>query len=123
MSRDATIIEISSESDSDNECNANYPFDGISKIELIKDETDTIDDDDVQIVSITQLAPEPVAARTKPGEPIEFSSFKIFVFHCCLPFFSSSQCARSHSQFGGCGEIFRAEKWFVGAVEKVSNCV
>lgn len=60
MSRDAAVIEISSESDSDNECNAKYPFDGISKIELIEDDTDTIEDDDVKFVSITRLS-EPVA--------------------------------------------------------------
>lgn len=44
MSREAPVVEISSESDSENECNVTA--EGIGKIELIDDD----DDDEVQIV-------------------------------------------------------------------------
>lgn len=73
MSRDAAVIEISSESDSDIECSADYPnpFDANSKIEVIDDEDDdddTSDDDDVKIVSITPpAAPLSIAAPAPPA--------------------------------------------------------
>lgn len=70
MSHHVSIVEISSESDSDIECNSTYPFDPISKIELIEDDDDTIEDDDIEIVSITR--------PTQPAAPIvpqiEFTS-------------------------------------------------
>lgn len=76
MSRDFSIIEISSESDTDIECSVEYPnpFDAISKIEVIDDDDDddTIDDDDVEIVSITEPTSPPapslsIAASLPPA--------------------------------------------------------